>query len=85
MEIGIEKCAMLIMKSGKRQIRKESERLEKSKYLRVLQQQAGPRNKRMGCPSCEIIGTILKMDKGRTQTNELEDKKVDNTRTRRLQ
>ena len=30
----------------------------------------------LDCPLCKILGTILKMDSGRTQTNGSEDKKI---------
>ena len=37
--------------------------------------QSHQRDKHLGSPHCKILGTILEMDKGRTLTNGLENKK----------
>ena len=52
------------------------------KYLRRTRKlletkKSHQKNKHLSSPPCKIIGTILKMDKGRTQTNGPPDKKVD--------
>ena len=50
---------------------------KKTSRNQTLQQKSHQRNKQLSCPPCKILGTILKMDMGRTQTNGSEDKKVD--------
>ena len=114
MKLGIEKCAMLIVNSGKRQKvegiklpsqestkekenykylgilevdTKQAEMKKKKKKKRVpqkneeaswnqaLQQKFHQRDKHLGYPSCKILGTIPKMDKGGSQTNGPSDKK----------
>ena len=90
-----------------RQIKKESERLEKRKITDIWEywkhtpkqtemkekkkvsltnekaarnkavlQKSHPRDKRLGSPTCKILRTILKMHKGRIQTNAQEDNKI---------
>ena len=50
---------------------------EKTFRNQALKQKSHQRKKYLGSPPCKIFGTILKMDKGRTQINGPEDKKAD--------
>ena len=40
-------------------------------------QKSNQRNKYLGSPSCKILGTILRINKGGTQTYRQREKKVD--------
>ena len=51
---------------------------EKTSQNLALQQIPHQRNKHLDSIPCKILGTILKMDKGITQTNGQVNKKVDN-------
>ena len=48
----------------KRKIKKE-----KTSRSQTVEQKSHERYKRPGCPSCKILGTILKTVEGRTSTN----------------
>ena len=50
---------------------------EKTSLNQTLLQKSHKRDKHLGSPSWRVLGTILRMNKGRTSTNEPEDKKVD--------
>ena len=50
---------------------------EKSFHKPSLQQKSHDWDKRLSSPSCKILKTIHKLEKGRTQTNERKDKKID--------
>ena len=49
---------------------------EKTTPNKSIWQKPHQRNKNLVCPLCKIFGTILKMDKGRTSTNEPENRKT---------
>ena len=42
----------------------------------ALQQKSHQKEKHQGIPPCKILWSILKMDKGRTQSNGPNDKKI---------
>ena len=49
---------------------------EKTFLNKARQQESNQRDKQFGCPPWKIVGTILKMDNGGSQTNGQEDKKT---------
>ena len=57
--------------------KKEYLKNERAFWNQVLLQKSHQRDKHMGSLPCKIIGIILTVDKGSTQTNGLKDKKVD--------
>ena len=59
-------------KKLKKNISSERENLSKPNYIVEI----SPKGKYLGCPHCKILGTILKVDGGRTSTNEPENKKI---------
>ena len=62
---------------GKINKKRVSQTNEKDSQNQALLQKSHQRDKHLGSPPCKILGTIPKMDKGRTQTNGPKDKKVD--------
>ena len=62
-------------KGNERKIRKGYLRRTRKLLKTQLPQKSHQRNKYLGCPSCKILGTILKMNEELTQTNGPEDKK----------
>ncbi len=70
MESGIEKCVMLIMKSGKWH-RTEGIKLsnQEKEYLKRTR-------KILETKPCKILRTIIKVDEGRTLANRQENKKT---------
>ena len=59
--------------------RKEKSTLEKRESFsnKTLLQKSHQRNKHLGSTPCKILVTILRFDKGRTQTNRPKNKKAD--------
>ena len=57
----------------RKKIKKESLKNKRNQFLRQKSHQS---YKNLSRTSCKIFGTILEMDKGRTQMNGSEDKKV---------
>ena len=50
---------------------------QKTSRKQVLRKKTHQRNKHLGSSPCKIFGTLLEIDKGRSQINRPKDKKVD--------
>ena len=76
-----KRAEMKVKKKKEKKKRKEKKRVteEKGKNSgnQAVQQKYHQSEKHLGSPLCKILVAILKMEKGRTQTNWPKDKKVD--------
>ena len=60
----------------KKKIERVFQENEKTTRNQAILQKPHQRDKHLDCYPCKILGTILKVDKGRTSTNGLENRKT---------
>ena len=75
--LGILESEIIKQEEMNEKIKKRvSQANKKNTRNQIISQKSHQRDKCLGCPPSKILGIILKVDEGRTSTNEPENKKT---------